>query len=29
LPLFDPSRERPTLLEPGDRVRFTVLEIVQ
>ncbi|PMS20181.1 allophanate hydrolase [Trinickia dabaoshanensis] len=25
--LFDPTRERPTLLEPGDRVRFTVLEI--
>ena len=27
--LFDPTRDRPTLLEPGDRVRFTVLEIVQ
>lgn len=27
--LFDPTRDRPTLLEPGDRVRFTIAEIVQ
>jgi KipI family sensor histidine kinase inhibitor len=27
--LFDPTRDRPTLLQPGDRVRFTVLEIVR
>lgn len=24
--LFDPTRDPPTLLQPGDRVRFTVLE---
>ncbi|RDV00048.1 5-oxoprolinase subunit PxpB [Trinickia dinghuensis] len=27
--LFDPTRDAPTLLQPGDRVRFTVLEIVR
>ncbi|MGN6667322.1 MAG: 5-oxoprolinase subunit PxpB [Trinickia sp.] len=27
--LFDPARTPPTLLQPGDRVRFTVLEIVR
>lgn len=27
--LFDPLRDPPTLLQPGDRVRFTVLEIVR
>jgi KipI family sensor histidine kinase inhibitor len=27
--LFDPIGEPPTLLQPGDRVRFTVLEIVR
>ncbi|HEY3599477.1 MAG TPA: 5-oxoprolinase subunit PxpB [Paraburkholderia sp.] len=26
LPLFDPSRTPPTLLQPGDRVRFTIAE---
>ncbi|MFM0741623.1 5-oxoprolinase subunit PxpB [Paraburkholderia xenovorans] len=26
-PLFDPSRRPPTLLQPGDRVRFTVAGI--
>ena len=25
--LFDPSRQPPTLLLPGDRVRFTIAEI--
>ena len=29
LVLFDPTRDPPTLLQPGDRVRFTVLEIVR
>jgi KipI family sensor histidine kinase inhibitor len=27
LPLFDPARRPPTLLQPGDRVRFTVAGI--
>lgn len=27
--LFDPMGDPPTLLQPGDRVRFTVLEIVR
>ncbi len=27
--LFDPTRDPPSLLQPGDRVRFTVLEIVR
>jgi KipI family sensor histidine kinase inhibitor len=27
LPLFDPARSPPTLLQPGDRVRFTVAGI--
>ncbi|MGN6648471.1 5-oxoprolinase subunit PxpB [Trinickia sp.] len=27
--LFDPMRDPPTLLQPGDCVRFTVLEIVR
>lgn len=27
LALFDPTRSPPTLLQPGDRVRFTVAEI--
>ena len=27
--LFDPMRDPPTLLQPGDRIRFTVLEIVR
>lgn len=27
VPLFDPARSPPTLLQPGDRVRFTVAEI--
>ncbi len=27
--LFDPMRDPPTVLQPGDRVRFTVLEIVR
>ncbi|CAB3805341.1 5-oxoprolinase subunit PxpB [Paraburkholderia fynbosensis] len=27
LPLFDPARRPPTLLQPGDRVRFTIAEI--
>jgi 5-oxoprolinase (ATP-hydrolysing) subunit B len=26
LPLFDPARTPPTLLQPGDRVRFTIAE---
>ncbi|CAB3737712.1 5-oxoprolinase subunit PxpB [Paraburkholderia rhynchosiae] len=27
LPLFDPTRRPPTLLQPGDRVRFTIAGI--
>jgi len=27
LPLFDPARRPPTLLQPGDRVRFTIAGI--
>ncbi|WP_369051129.1 5-oxoprolinase subunit PxpB [Burkholderia gladioli] len=27
LPLFDPAQTPPTLLQPGDRVRFTVREV--
>ncbi|HEX7685065.1 MAG TPA: 5-oxoprolinase subunit PxpB [Trinickia sp.] len=27
--MFDPSRNPPTLLQPGDRVRFTALEAVR
>ena len=27
LRLFDPSRNPPTLMQPGDRVRFTALEV--
>lgn len=27
--LFDPAREPPTLLQPGDRVRFTVVEAIR
>jgi KipI family sensor histidine kinase inhibitor len=27
LPLFDPARRSPTLLQPGDRVRFTIAGI--
>ena len=27
LKLFDPSRNPPTLMQPGDRVRFTALEV--
>jgi KipI family sensor histidine kinase inhibitor len=27
VPLFDPARSPPTLLQPGDRVRFTVAGI--
>ena len=27
LPLFDPARTPPTLLQPGDRVRFTIAGI--
>ena len=27
LPLFDPGQTPPTLLQPGDRVRFTIAEI--
>ncbi|KXV07047.1 allophanate hydrolase [Caballeronia megalochromosomata] len=27
LKLFDPARNPPTLMQPGDRVRFTVLEV--
>jgi 5-oxoprolinase (ATP-hydrolysing) subunit B len=27
LKLFDPSRHPPTLMQPGDRVRFTVAEV--
>ncbi|CAB3760830.1 5-oxoprolinase subunit PxpB [Paraburkholderia humisilvae] len=28
LPLFDPARTPPTLLQPGDRVRFTIAEML-
>jgi allophanate hydrolase subunit 1 len=27
LKLFDPARHPPTLMQPGDRVRFTALEV--
>jgi KipI family sensor histidine kinase inhibitor len=27
LKLFDPARNPPTLMQPGDRVRFTALEV--
>ena len=29
LPLFDPAQNPPTLLRPGDRVRFTVERIAK
>jgi 5-oxoprolinase (ATP-hydrolysing) subunit B len=28
LSLFDPARQPPTLMQPGDRVRFTALEVL-
>jgi KipI family sensor histidine kinase inhibitor len=28
LKLFDPARNPPTLMQPGDRVRFTALEVL-
>ncbi len=28
LKLFDPARNPPTLMQPGDHVRFTALEVL-